>query len=321
MSKNKPTDYATSIYASHMKRNSGGEDISADRYRRIENMYRRLLIGLATSRFEWIGLPDSIDKRYLELTLHFQGLAVFYYEEKFSRYLALRGSAAGVVNFYDNPTAFRVYGNAMVNRMLHSGRDKFVPIWANYMRLPEQDIIDVYARRLASLDTTIDVNAMQMRVPVILSASPQTAMSVENLYKSWVTGTPAIIGNDGLMDLAKDAIGAFPFSPNEKILGEVQIAKTRIWNECMTLYGLNNANQDKRERLVSDEVEANNEQVQALRNAAFTARQEAATMINDIFGLAVRCEWRRAGSALLGLEQMTIENGGDDDGAIHGFDS
>ena len=301
---------ASSIYAAHMKARSIGDSIAVDRFRVIENMYRRVLTNLATNRFEWVGMPNTVDTRFLELTLHFHGLAVFYYEPSMSRYLALRAAAAGNVNMYDNPTAFTVYGNTMINRTLSRGsKEKFVPIWSNYMRMPEQDIVNVYANRLATLDTTIDVNAQQMRVPVVLAAPPQMRLSIQNMYKQWIEGQPAILATDGGLDALRDSLGAFPFSPNEKILGEVQVAKTRIWNECMTILGLNNANQDKKERLVSDEVAANNDQVQALRNANMTPRQEAAEMINDLYGLSVRCEWRQAGSALLGLEPAMVEAG------------
>ena len=50
---------------------------------------------------------------------------------------------------------------------------------------------------------------------------------------------------------------------NSFIAGEVQDVKRTIYNEFLTRIGLNNANTDKRERLNSDEVNANNDEIKA----------------------------------------------------------
>ena len=287
-----------SIYAEKMRRNASGNRESVSKKLLMERMHTRILTNLATSRYQWVGLPDSIDERFLEMTLHFNGLALFYYENKLSRYLTLKASPAGQVNFYDNPTSFRVYGNRIVNRVLTKTPEKgmppdnFVPIWGNDLRMPESDLVQVYASRLAELDTTIDINAIQLRVPVVIATSPATRLSVENLYKNWIEGDPAIMGTDGSLELIRDTFGAFPFSPNEKILGEVQMARTRIWNEAMSYLGYNNANQDKKERLVADEVHANNDQINGLRETGLKARNSAAELINQAFNLKVSCRWR-----------------------------
>jgi hypothetical protein len=60
----------------------------------------------------------------------------------------------------------------------------------------------------------------------------------------------------------------------------------------MGLLGINNANQDKKERLVAAEVGANDEQVQATRNIALNARQQAAERINKLYGLSVEVDFK-----------------------------
>ena len=59
----------------------------------------------------------------------------------------------------------------------------------------------------------------------------------------------------------------------------------------MGLLGINHANQDKKERLVSSEVGANDEQVDAMKNVALNSRQRAAKQINDMFGLSVSVDY------------------------------
>ena len=57
-----------------------------------------------------------------------------------------------------------------------------------------------------------------------------------------------------------------------------------ILNEVFTDLGINNANMDKRERMVANEVEANNEQVKASEDVMLKAREQACKEINRIFG-------------------------------------
>lgn len=53
--------------------------------------------------------------------------------------------------------------------------------------------------------------------------------------------------------------------------------KQAILRECMTFLGIENANMDKKERLVSDEVNANNQQVIASRNIWLSERKKPLT--------------------------------------------
>ena len=77
-------------------------------------------------------------------------------------------------------------------------------------------------------------------------------------------------------DSVTDQATVLDFGGHPENLDKLMIARTRIWNECMGLLGVNNANQDKKERLVADEVEANDEQVMAMKNVALNARRMAA---------------------------------------------
>jgi hypothetical protein len=286
-------------------------------------MLTRVLTEMCLNRFKWTGLPDSIDPRYMELTLLRYGLSVFYLEPTMGKHLALQGAPSGVINWQENPTSFQVVGNLMLSRTL-AAKD-CVPIWANYLRQPDIDIISIYASRLAAMDRTIEINAKQARRPRIAATNENQRLSVQQINDQIDKGSALITidadtwaqetGNSGLPIVALD-LGIDP-----DILEKNHILRTREWGECMGLLGFDFANQDKKERLVASEVDANNSQVDNMRAVNLNARRQACEQINDKYGLDISVEYHitsETSSAVpvlgeqMGTKKIQMRDGGQD---------
>lgn len=283
MSKQNRNDYVGSMYDTF--RNNPNRNRKAIQ----ERMYLRLLTEIACARFKWVGLPDSIDLRFLELTLFHRALSVFYWDEDFERYMALRASGTGKINMYDNPTTFTVIGNTMVNKTLKA--TDCVPIWANYLRVPDWDIVSIFSTRFAELDRTIEIDILAQRHPFVLIADDNQKQSVLNAFRQVQEGQPVIVGTPTLGDAIANQFSLFDFNMHPDAVVNLQLVKSKMWNECMTMFGINNANQDKRERLVVSEVSANNSQVLMARNIALDSRRLACEQINAKYNLAVQVHW------------------------------
>ena len=129
-----------------------------------------------------------------------------------------------------------------------------------------QSLIDVYAEKLATCDGAIDVNLFVTRTPWIFGVqNDKDVNDMKALVNRVMAGAPAVYYKLGRR-----------LNPNEKDLPilktpakenfislEVQAAKRAIIDEFLTTIGVNNANTDKRERLITSEVEANNEEIQS----------------------------------------------------------
>lgn len=267
-----------------------------------ESMYYRVLTEIAVNRFKWEGLPPEIDARFMELTLFRQALSVFFYDDDaiakmngnanggFNRYFALRGSGAGKWNMYDNPVSFRVVGNTMMSRTLQAGK-QCIPIWGNTLRTPDYDIVYLQSTKLADVERTIEINLTAMRTPFLFGVEDSERQTFVNLWRQVQEGQPVIFGVKGLIDKIDDKVKLFDLGIDREIVINLQLAKSKMWNETMTLLGINNANQDKKERLVTDEVSANDSQIEAVRNSALTARQSAAEIINSKYDLDISVSW------------------------------
>lgn len=268
----------------------------------LERMYLRILTELSVNRFKWVGLPDTVDERFLEMTLYYNALSIFYFDKEYGRYMAVRGSATHP-NMYDNPTQFNVMGQGTFKAKTLSAKGA-VPIWSNYMRVPDHDIVHIYATKLAEIDRTIEINLQSMRFSHIVFVDENERQSYAQVIRQHREGQPVIFGTNSL-DPGK--IQAFNVGIDKDVILNLQISKGKIWNECMTLLGIKNANEDKRERMVVDEVNANEDQVASSRGVSLNARAQAAEQINVLFDLDVSVGWNEQADASAAESVSTLK--------------
>ena len=135
---------------------------------------------------------------------------------------------------------------------------------------------------------SLNLVSKAMRVNTVVSATRSQQLSLQNLMRQREEGVDVIYSDE---TLALDTVQALDLSVNPQTLAGLRDERNQLWNEAMTVLGIGNANQDKKERLVASEVGANNDQVLISRNAALKARRDAADQINRMFELDISVEW------------------------------
>lgn len=246
---------------------------------RTEQIYVRVLSEMCMNRFRWHNLPKSVPPRYIEKVLYGNALVVFFYHKPTGVHLALRGSGNGNWNIYDDPTSYLVTGNQIINETFKAS--DVVPIWGNYMRMPDVDIVLSYAQKLAEIDKSMQIVSANMRTSRLITASQDELLTYQNINSQIDEGVKSIFIKD---NINTDNIKAHDMGTDPRYLPALATFKQQQWNEALTLLGVeNNQNADKKERLVADEVDANNDQVLVHRATSLSARQEACELINDKF--------------------------------------
>lgn len=248
--------------------------------------YYDRLLELAISMFEWKNLPETVDPRFLELTLFSRGKAIFFKDEVLG-YLALETSMQGRLDHYHMPLQSRAYAsNGYQNSNLNQTNS--VIIFNNYLRQPSKNGIELYARRLYEIERTIDVNVLAQKTPVIVQCSEDQKLVLENLYMQYSGNEPFIFG-DKKLDLNSIKV----LNTNAPYVADkLNTLKREIWNEALTYLGISNVNINKKERLLSDEITRNMGSIEAQKHTRLNSRKEACEKINKMFGLNIEVEYR-----------------------------
>ena len=289
----KATDYVGQMYED-FRHNSANSQLAL-----TERFYLRYITEIAVNRFKWTGLPElpegDIRPRYMELVMFRKALVVFFKHPQWGQYLCMQASLPGHQDMYYDPTAFHMYGNGStpgIDGLTVSAKEA-VPIWSNYLRAPDLDMVSIYVRRIAQFDRTLDINLKTMRHPFVLFTDDQNKQSALQMFRQIEEGQPAIIFNKGIggPEGLKDMLLVLDMKMDPDILSDLLVAKKKVWQEMLTFLGINNANQEKRERLVASEVSANDDEVVMARTIALRSREEACEKINKMFGLNISVEW------------------------------
>lgn len=245
--------------------------------------YTRLAL-LANTIFKWNNLPNGIPERFVESVLFRFGMCAFI-DDKNLGFMITKCTPSGQLNHYDEPISYTCYGT---NYHEQYAADDCVIIRNNGFNVPTSYSIRLFAKRLSEVERTIDVNIKGQKTPLIIACDEKSRLTMTNLMKKYDGNIPFIFGTKGLnSDDIKCIKTDVPF-----LADQLMIYKHDLWNDAMSFLGIANANTDKRERLVEDEVNANNQLVALSANVMLKQRQEACKAINERYCTNISVEMR-----------------------------
>lgn len=256
---------------------------------------------IAINMFEWSGLPKGIDEKYIENYLFDEGQAIFFRDPKQS-YMCLKADTGADQNVNGEPLGWWATGFGYHK---YYNADDCVIISNNKPRIPTKQFITFYANKLTEAERTMDVNVKACKTPFIFACDDKDVLSFKQIFAKVDGNEPAIYADRGL-NLESLQV----FQTGVKFIGnDLQDYKHTVENELLTFLGVNNVNVDKKERLITDEAESNNELIQSFCDIQLEARKRACEEINKKYRLNVSVKLR-SGSVEKSVE--TVEKGGED---------
>ena len=261
------------------------------------NDYLHRFQRIALSMFEWVNLPKSMDARYLEKCLFYNGQAALLKDKTYG-FINTKAAANGYVNIYGLPTKINCFSYSYQSiRTLYTGlNENLTPAQMEYQknnecilvmnnedRLPTAGSLELFAWRLYNADRTCDVNITAQKTPVMVITDEKQRLTMMQLYNQYNGNMPFIFGDKNLLADGNKVESLTTQAPY--IVDKISEYKKEIWNEALTFLGINNIARDKKERLTENESNENNELVNLNLQAMLIPRIRACKEFNEKFGL------------------------------------
>lgn len=255
----------------------------------------RIFQELLVTQFEYTGLPDTIDTRYLEICLMSKGSKVAVFEDKSIGQLIGLPCNGMDVGFYQQPINYQAYSVTGYNHdvyfnLLDFQKSNGVIIWDNPLHSNfVYQTMDLYARRMANLQVIVDNHVrLSNTVPLIMSSQDEL-LSAKNLMSGFDNNTPAIF-----VDRTFDPNDVKVLEFNKNFIGDKLYDLVRdTWDDALKYLGIiRDYKQTKLERTIQAEVSTANSESYEIAFNRLQERRKGIGYINRMFGLDAEVDFR-----------------------------
>lgn len=248
------------------------------------NMYFRQMLTLAENVFEFKNLPEYIDVSFLNKVLLRQGSIAFFKDELLGL-IALPYNTIGKDDVYGRPTTIQVYGTNGYTRKLQP--DEYVLMYDNNGRYPLYLDICQMAERISLCVRTEDVNILHQRTPRVWKTSKDKELSVKNMINEIDSMQETVVSYESIdIDDMNVVLAPAPY-----VCEKVDLHLRELWAEFYRLIGVANIQEQKRERVIVDEMIASQGGTIASRFSRFEPRKNAVDKINNKFNTDIAVQY------------------------------
>lgn len=277
------------------------------------NNFLENLVTSALDLFEWEGLPDTMDAVMIERCLLLYGKCLFVRYENADLSLATANSSE--LNMYGYPVRAFGYGFNGFNHefsVFVPGADigddvtlettsgikadalhpEGVIVYDNDDAYPFIGFIVNAAARMSDLIRSTDVAAQNLKSPFIVYAEDLQLSTVREAFKARDENQAVIVLSKN--NLNKDSFQVFPTEAQPQALIALWDQFRNVEALILETLGINsNDNIDKTERLLVDEINANNQMIGGNLEKRLRQRQLGAERYNKLFGTKISVKLRR----------------------------
>nr|DAE12046.1 MAG TPA: upper collar protein [Podoviridae sp. ctack17] len=248
-------------------------------YKRLYDYYKMLALNM----FTWENLPETMDSRYIENALYEHGLCLVNNDNDLGL-ISVPCSFGANMNINGESTEVITSGYNYIKTVKYINNDDCTLIRNNDLAKPTRDYIANYAERMLEVEMCIRANINQQKFPWFINASEKTKKSLELIFDKVENFEPFILAN-------REIMGENPLEvltmPTPYVADKLNSYKYELEREILSFLSLNN-NFEKKERLLTDEVNSNNDFIHTNAMLMYKNRLQACEQINKKFGLNVR---------------------------------
>ena len=258
----------------------------------LQRYFRKYLLQKAISVFKWT-LPEEWDHDYFKYMLYGVGYIAVLNTRSFG--VICQTGALGGYNLYYRPS-YIIITNPLLKQTITANINtdcaliKLQPDYSSIM-----DIVGYYADQMALCAEAIGMNLVNVKTSTVFGA--ENKAQAETFKKAFdvVNGgdVAVVVGKNLFDDTGKPKW--FPFVQNMKeqyITSDLLSDMRKIEAMYDTRIGIPNANTDKKERLVTDEINANNVETATMCEQWLESIRKGIDRANNMFGLSLAVDWR-----------------------------
>lgn len=252
-------------------------------------LWRMRFSDLACNMFPYRKMPEEINMNAVPKMVMLGGYAIFFRDKALDKYFCLEGALTGVDPYgyptYAKPISKNVSEGIIFPEMKVG--EECIIIYANKVRTSALPYIVEYADKMAELDVAIKMNTRAMKHPLLLKTTEQTKESISTMMAQYEDDYYVVFSDKSLLDNTSLQTMDFKVSATEIL--NLQKEKETVLNEFFNIFGISGS-VEKRERMISGEMNAMMEQVAVNREMWLGPQRTAIDQINKMYGLNIEIE-------------------------------
>lgn len=258
----------------------------------LQRYFRKYLLQKAISVFKWT-LPEEWDEDYFKYMLYGIGYIAVLNTRSFG--VICQTGALGGYNLYYRPS-YIIITNPLLKQTITANINQdcaLIKLQPDYSSI--MDIVGFYADQMALCAEAVGMNLVNVKTSTVFGA--ENKAQAETFKKAFdvVNGgdVAVVVGKTLFDDTGKPKW--FPFVQNMKeqyITSDILSDMRKIEAMFDTRIGIPNANTDKKERLVTDEINANNVETATMCEQWLESIRKGIAKANDMYDLSLAVDWR-----------------------------
>ena len=255
--------------------------------------YAKYLLEKVISVFEFSGIPEEWPLNYFQYTLFGYGHIAILDNEKYG--LICQDCHPYGFDLYYQPSHVTIANPLIVDKNIYKiGEEcELIKLQPNYTGV--MDIVTTYADLMALCLETAGINLLNSKLSFVFFAENRTmAEGFKKTYDKYASGEPMMV-IDKNMRAADGSPTWESFTQNvgqNYIVGNILDDMKKIVDQFNTDIGIPNANTYKRERMITDEVNANNIDTQSKIALWLETMRRDIAKVNSRYGLNIAVRYR-----------------------------
>lgn len=271
-------------------------------YQEYYRIYRDWLYNLLLNVIKYENVPETFNPQALEYMLRTYGYAVVAASDADSIFVSgFTGDNVGTNTFGnvigqfddtnitallgDEPTQLTRVNVGKVSGPVYIGLANKFSYFVGGSSTADLDLIDRAAQTMAEIKANEILNMRQMKTPFFGFTKNKNLTNL-NVWRKIAAGEP-FIQIDSEIDDISDVISTIPLNV-PSYLSQFKDQWDNELNELLSQLGINNLTSDKKERLVVDEVNANNQLISISLQIYLDARNNQLALLNKQLGTNIK---------------------------------